>query len=265
VTYPRTLLALLAVTVTAVYSGTARAASDVSTNWSGFAVSGNTFSAVSGSWVQHASTCTAGTTSAAFWVGLGGNSGASSGLEQIGTSSDCSAAGTPSYSAWYELVPAGSVPIKLKISAGNKLWASVKVNGTKVTVQVKNLTRKTSFTKILTMAAPDVSSAEWIAEAPSVCDAFGRCRTVALTNFGTVNFTKSLATAGGHTGTISDPLWTPSSIELQSTADFGPFASATSSAQAVPTGLSPDGSAFSVGYSALDQTTQPAPFGGGNF
>jgi peptidase A4-like protein len=265
VTHPRCLLALLAVTLTAVYGGTAQAASDVSTNWSGFAVGGNTFSAVSGSWVQPAATCTTGTTSSAFWVGLGGNSGVASGLEQIGTSSDCSAAGTASYSAWYELVPAASVPIRLKISAGNKVWASVKVNGAKVTVQVKNLTRKTSFAKILTMAAPDVSSAEWIAEAPSVCDAFGRCSTVPLTDFGTVNFTKALATAGGHTGTISDSLWTPSSIALQSSADFGPFASASSVAQAVPTGLSTDGSGFSVSYSALDQPTQPNPFGSSNF
>ena len=75
--------------------------------------------------------------------------------------------GTASYSAWYELVPATSVPIKLKVSPGNKVSASVKVNGTNVTLTFKNLTRKTNFTKTLTMAAPDVSSAEWIAEAPA--------------------------------------------------------------------------------------------------
>ena len=33
-------------------------------------------------------------------------------------------------------------------------------------VQIKNRTRHTSFTKRLTMAAPDLSSAEWIVEAP---------------------------------------------------------------------------------------------------
>ena len=133
-------------------------------------------------------------------------------------------------------------------------------------MQIQNLSRKTSFTKVLTMAAPDVSSAEWIAEAPSVCDTFGRCRTVPLTDFGKVNFSKSLATAGGHTGTVADALWTATPIQLQSVADFGPFASASSAAQAVPTGLSTDGSAFSVSYTALDQATQPDPFaGGGNF
>ena len=54
-------------------------------------------------------------------------------------------------------------------------------------------------------------------------------------------------------------------LEASVAADFGPFASAASVAQALPTGLSTDGSAFSVSYSALDQTTQPNPFGGGNF
>ena len=268
--YLLALTATLTIIIASVagFAGTAGAAtSDISSNWSGFAVGGNTFSSVSGSWVQPKAVCSGGTSSAAFWVGLGGNSDASNALEQIGTSSDCSADGTPSYSAWYELVPAGSVPIKLKVFAGNKLSAAVKVNGMKVTVQVKNLTRKTSFTKVLTMAAPDVSSAEWIAEAPSVCDTFGRCRTVPLTDFQKANFSKSVATAAGHTGTISDPLWTATSIQLQSTADFGPFASASSAAQAVPSNLSSDGSAFSVSYTAVTQPTQPDPFsgGGGNF
>jgi hypothetical protein len=263
----RQLLALSATVAAVAFAGTAEAASsDISTNWSGFAVSGTTFSSVSGSWVQPKATCSGSTTSAAFWVGLGGNSDVSNSLEQIGTSSDCSAGGTASYTAWYELVPAGSVPIKLKVYAGNKLSASVKVNGTKVTVQIKNLTRNTSFTRVLTMAAPDVSSAEWIAEAPSVCDNYGRCRTIPLTDFGTIKFSKSLATAGGHTGTVSDSLWTATSIQLQSAADFGPFASASSAAQAVPTGLSTDGSAFSVSYSSIAQTAQPDPYaGGGSF
>ena len=267
----RLLLALTATITTGIAAGlggTARAAtSDISSNWSGFAVGGTTFNSVSGSWVQPKAVCSSATTSAAFWVGLGGNSDASNALEQIGTSSDCAADGTASYSAWYELVPAGSVPIRLKVYAGNKLSAAVTVSGTKVTVQIENLTRRTSFTKVLKMAAPDVSSAEWIAEAPSVCDTYGRCRTVPLTNFGKVSFSKSLASAGGHTGTISDSLWTATSIQLQSTADFGPFASASSSAQAVPAGLSSDGSAFSVSYAAVTRPAQPDPFagGGGNF
>ncbi len=58
------------------------------------------------------------------------------------------------------------------------------VSGTQVTVTLKNLTRKTSFTKRLAMSAPDVSSAEWIAEAPSACFSSGACRTLPLADFG---------------------------------------------------------------------------------
>jgi hypothetical protein len=259
------LSTLVASAAAATLAGTARAAADVSSNWSGYAVSGQTFSSVSGSWTQPAATCASGSSSAAFWVGLGGNSTTSQSLEQIGTSTDCSAGGTASYSAWYELVPAASVPIKLKVSPGNKVSASVQVNGTNVTLTFKNLTRKTSFTKTLTMAAPDASSAEWIAEAPSACDTYGRCRQVTLTNFGKITFTKTLATAAGHTGTVSDSLWTATPIELQSFASFGRFASASSGAQAVPANLSTDGSAFTVTYSALatPQPTAPVPFGPG--
>jgi hypothetical protein len=251
--------------VLASLASTAGAVTDVSSNWSGYSVSGATFSSVSGGWTQPKATCTTGSTSSAFWVGLGGNS-ASNTLEQIGTSTDCDAYGSASYSAWYELVPAASVPIKLKVSAGNKLWASVAVRGTKVTVRIKNLTRKTSFAKTLTMSAPDVTSAEWIAEAPSACDSYGRCRTVALTNFGKVAFTKALTTSGGHTGTVSDPMWAASSIALQSSAGFGgPFAAMATAAQAVPTDLSTDGSAFSVAYGELSQAQQPDPYGGAPF
>lgn len=259
------LLTLLAAIVAAVFAANAGAATaDISSNWSGYSVSGTTFSNVSGSWVEPKATCTGSTTSSAFWVGLGGESNTNA-LEQVGTSTDCSAVGTASYSAWYELVPAASVPVKLKVTAGNKIWASVGVNGTEVTLTVKNLTRKTSFTKTLAMSAPDLSSAEWIAEAPSTCDNFGRCQTVSLTNFGKVTFTKALATAGGHTGTISDPAWTADPIQLDANTDFGPFAAATTAAQAAPSSLTAGGSGFSVSYSELSQPAQVDPYGDSGF
>jgi hypothetical protein len=95
-----------------------------------------------------------------FWVGLGGFSETSQALEQIGTEANCSASGKPRYAMWYELVPAASVPIKLKVFPGNAIAASVNVNGTKVTLQIRNLTRKTKFTKTVRMSAPDLTSAE---------------------------------------------------------------------------------------------------------
>jgi Peptidase A4 family len=60
----------------------------------------------------------------AFWVGLGGFSETSQALEQIGTEANCSTAGKAKYAMWYELLPAASVPIKLKVFPGNAITVS---------------------------------------------------------------------------------------------------------------------------------------------
>jgi hypothetical protein len=221
------------------------AAASPSSNWAGYAVTSLdpttpvTYTSVSGTWVQPAASCSSSAAYSAFWVGLGGYSTNSQGLEQIGTESDCTAAGKATYGVWYELVPAASVPVKLKLYPGNQISANVTVSGQLVTVQLKNLTRKTSFTKRLFMASPDVSSAEWIAEAPSVCDSSGtRCRTLPLADFGTVAFSSAKALAAGHGGTIVDGAWAANAIEL---AAF---------TRAVPSDVSTDGGSFSVTWSA---------------
>jgi hypothetical protein len=222
----------------------ASAATSPSSNWAGYAVSSAdpaapvTYSSVSGTWVQPAASCSASSASySAFWVGLGGVSVNS--LEQIGTETDCTANGRPTYNVWYELVPAASVPVKLKVFPGNTISANVTVNGQLVIVKLQNLTRKTSFTKRLFMASPDVSSAEWIAEAPSTCTSSGdRCRTLPLANFGTVAFTSAKALAAGHGGVIVDDAWAATAIELRAFTG------------AVPSGLAPDGASFSVTWAA---------------
>jgi hypothetical protein len=150
----------------------------------------------------------------AFWVGLGGYSAAAQALEQVGVDADCSSAGTPTYYAWYELVPAPAVKVALKVSGGDTITTSVVVTGTDVLVQVKNRTRKTSFTRHLQMATPDVSSAEWIAEAPSACSSLGDCRVLPLADFGTVGFTNIAATANAHAGTLTDATWSAAAISL---------------------------------------------------
>ena len=233
-------------------------ATATSTNWAGYAVTQldattpttpttptipTTFTSVSGNWVQPKVSCTKGrATYSAFWVGLGGFFPTSQALEQIGTQATCTAAGKAKYSMWYELVPAASVPIRFKVFPGNALTASVKVNGTQVTLQIKNLTRKTNFTKTLFMAAPDVSSAEWIAEAPTGCNASG-CAQLPLAKFSTLTFTKaSTTTSDGHTGTISDPSWTSTSIDLEDSAS-GPFAEISG---ALPSPLSASGASFAI-------------------
>jgi hypothetical protein len=99
-------------------SSTLVSPAETSSNWAGYSITAlpdtppMTFTDVTGTWVEPRATCVANsTTSAAFWVGLGGNDPASAGLEQLGTSVDCDAAGKATYSAWWEIVPAASVPL----------------------------------------------------------------------------------------------------------------------------------------------------------
>jgi hypothetical protein len=251
-----------------------------SSNWAGYAVTDNgtaattgaaptTFSNVSGSWTQPKAACTIGSqTYSAFWVGLGGFSDGSQALEQIGTEANCSATGKPSYSVWYELVPAAPVTIKLKLAPGDSFSASVAVTGSSVSLRIANNTRRTFFTRNLTMTSPDLTSAEWIAEAPSSCSSRGDCRPLPLTNFGTALFTASSVTGNGHVGTISDPAWAASAVNLQGTSGGlfrGRFASTMPAANATPSPLSSDGSSFSVAWSQPTSTpggTYP-PGGGG--
>jgi hypothetical protein len=232
--------------------------SQVSSNWAGYVVSGpdptvpTSFTRVAGRWIQPAATCDGlRRTYSAFWVGLGGFAETSQALEQIGTEADCTASGNARYAMWYELLPAASVPIKLKVFPGNAITASVKVAGTKVTLQIKNLTRKTTFTKTLRMSAPDLSSAEWVAEAPSACSSAGRCAQLPLSNFGSLSFTRASTTANAHAGTISDPAWTSTMIQLVSNADDSFISDGqTSATGALPSALSPDGTSFRVDWQA---------------
>jgi len=117
-----------------------RITNSTSTNWSGYAVTGSRFTSVSSSWTEPTATCS-GTAYSSFWVGLDGDT--SNTVEQTGTDADCSGS-TPQYYAWYEIIPAASVEVPLKVKPGDQITTSVNVKGTTVLVQIKNRTRKTS-------------------------------------------------------------------------------------------------------------------------
>src|ERR1700692_4289152 len=87
-----------------------------SENWSGYAVTGSSFTRAEGSWIVPTVDCskTPGTYSV-FWVGLDGYS--SSTVEQTGTDSDCDG-DTASYYAWYEFYPKFAKSISLSVSPG---------------------------------------------------------------------------------------------------------------------------------------------------
>ena len=246
---------------------------DISSNWAGYVVtgpgststtasSGMSYTDVTGQWVQPKATCRAGTpTSLAIWVGLGGYSLSSQELEQVGTSADCDQNGKPAYYIWYELVPADPVNPKLKLAPGDTIVAVVKATGTDILVQVTDRTRGTRFTRHLTTATPDLSSAEWIAEAPTLCNDIGFCKQLPLTRFRSFAFTRTYATGNGVGGTITGAGWTSTALQLvpRSRRFFGDrneAAAGMSGAGASTSALQGDGTGFTV-------TWQAAPAAGG--
>ena len=241
---------------------------DVSSNWAGYVATGigstsstaspaMSYTDVTGQWVQPRAICKHGIpSSVAIWVGLGGYSETSQELEQTGTSADCDENGHASYYMWYELVPADSVNLKVKIMPGDVIASSIVANGTDILVQVNDRTRHVVFTRHLTMASPDLSSAEWIAEAPSQCSDSGYCPQLALTRFTPVVFTHTFAKGNSAGGTISSPNWTQTALQLIPRGAHRFFGEpndptgVAGAAGAMPSALAPDGSGFTITWQA---------------
>jgi Peptidase A4 family len=196
-------------------------AAQLSSNWSGYvaapsAALGSHFSGVSGTWTEPSVACAKGHVSySAVWVGLGGSRENASALEQVGTDADCTHSGHAVYSSWFELLPAEAMGTRLAVHPGDQITASVTVRGHSATLRLRDLSTGKRFTLTRHLAAMDISSAEWIVEAPSICSDSGPCKTKALTDFGQVAFSTTSATAHGHTGPIADPGWSVTALELR--------------------------------------------------
>ncbi len=181
-------------------SGAGQSGAQSSTNWSGYAVTGATFSSVSGSWGQPAANCATNKTQlAAFWIGLDGYAASDPSVEQIGTDSDCAkgtrkAPGGPVYYAWFEMYPAPPVvlsPRTYPVAPGNTISASVSVDGSGYLLQLYDAGRW-SYSSVQTPSIrPHDASAEWIAEAPSSCRA--SCKVAPLADFGAIGFSGARA------------------------------------------------------------------------
>jgi len=258
-----TVLALIALAAPAG----AQAASAVSSNWAGYVVrpgAARRLRSVSGTWVEPAVKCTAGQASySAVWVGLGGYSQTAKGLEQIGTDSDCTRSGHAVYSAWVELLPAGPTGLNVKVHPGDRVTASVTVIGRDATLGLRNLTSGERASRTVRVRSQDVSSAEWIVEAPSACFADGSCQTLPLADFGNVAFTGASATLGTTTSTIAAGAWASTTLQLQaSRAVRGESSSeglsgATALVLATPTRTSPADGSFTVAYSERRGQARP--------
>jgi Peptidase A4 family len=275
-----TVLALsggLAIEAASASAQTVNATAQASENWAGYVASGKSFSNVSGSWKVPAVNSNSDGYSA-FWVGLGGAGQQSQALEQVGTSSDVQN-GQTTYYAWYELVPAPETQLNLAVHPGDQMTGKVTVNGSTVTISLADQTTGKSVTKTLQDSNTDTSSAEWIAEAPSSESQDGGVQPLPLADFGNVTFTNASATAGGHTGPISDSDWTAQPVDLSPASSTGFLGGnaidvagggAQSSSGGASTGnLTGNGSSFSVSYSSTGgpatQSVVPSSGNGGGY
>ena len=236
--------------------GLRRATAVSSSNWAGYADTNDTFNSVASSWTEPTVDCANSNgglngllslsnllggpgAASAFWVGLDGYNSTS--VEQLGTDSDCDS-GTPSYYAWYEMYPNPSVtlPSQYPVKPGDQMTALVAANstGTSFTLSIKDATAGWLFSTTQTGSGFARSSAEVIAEAPSSCSLLF-CSEVPLADFGQINYSgSSVINSAGTKGSLAT--FNANEITM---ANNG-------TTLATPSGLSSDGSSFSVAWNA---------------
>jgi hypothetical protein len=129
--------------------------------WGGYAITGQKFTSVSGSWNVPALDCSTARNSAVSpWIGIDGWS--SNTVEQIGFDQDCTN-GVAGYFPWVEMYPANSIYFTETVRAGDHITASVSVTGTAFTLIETDTTQGWSKTYQET-GSDQLSSAEAIVE-----------------------------------------------------------------------------------------------------
>lgn len=175
--------------------GTPATVTSSSSNWSGYAASGGTFTSVTGTWTVPT---VAGTTAGAdaTWVGIGGLT--TSDLIQAGTQAMVDGSGTVQYSSWIEMLPAASQRVPLSVTAGDSVTVTItQQSGNDWLIAMKNNTTGGTYS-ITVQYSSSNSSAEWVQEAPSI----GR-GLVPLDEFGTVQFSGGSAVRDGRAMSLS--------------------------------------------------------------
>jgi hypothetical protein len=109
------------------------------------------------------------------WIGIGGgcvDSGCNAGDEtliQTGTEQDVAADGSPSYSAWWEIIPGPSMTISgMNVSPGDRMHASITEvvpDSNLWTITLQDLTQNESYSTTVPYSSAH-DTAEWIEETP---------------------------------------------------------------------------------------------------
>lgn len=136
-----------------------------SSNWSGYAITGGPYHAITGSWVVPTVSRTFRSTYSSAWIGIDGFNNQS--LIQTGTEQDF-VRGHARYSAWWEILPAASTTIPMAVGPGDLMSASIQYQGSgNWLISIRDVTRDESFSTVQAYNGP-LTSAEWILEAPKV-------------------------------------------------------------------------------------------------
>ena len=160
-----------------------------SNNWSGYnqgtlEQGSKLFNQISGDWtVPTATQHKAGEAeNSSSWIGIGGGcvdancTVPDATLIQTGTEQDVAANGTPSYSAWWEIIPAPSLTIStMSVHPGDHMHANISelVPLTEVwTITLQDVSTGQSFTQTVPYPSSHLT-AEWITETPTLIGTSG--------------------------------------------------------------------------------------------
>jgi Peptidase A4 family/Putative Ig domain len=138
-----------------------------STNWSGYVLSGATYTGVGGTFNVPTIFSSPTDTATAEWVGIDGASASNPTILQLGVAEDYSLA-TNRYSvfAWFELFPQPPSLVPLAVTPGDRVTVGMSQAGAGVwTVSMKNETTGQGVAANVSYAGPGLS-AEWVVEAP---------------------------------------------------------------------------------------------------
>ncbi len=212
---------------------------DTSSNWSGYAATGGTFTSVTGTWtVPDPSTTSVGAD--ATWVGIGGVS--SHDLIQAGTETTISGGSSAHFDAWIEMLPRSQQIVPLTISPGDSVTVTItQQQGDQWLISLKDNTTALDYSTTVTYASTN-SSAEWVEEAPS-----GGRRILPIDDFGSVHFTAAKATANGKTMSVAQAGGRPLTLINGARQPL-----------AEPSALGSDGSSFTVTRTAASSNVVPS-------
>jgi len=223
-------------TPTVTQPGTPASVTSSSSNWSGYAASGGTFTSVTATWTVPTVSATSPGADAT-WVGIGGLQ--SRDLLQAGTQAMVDGSGV-AYTAWIEMLPQSSRDVPLSVTAGDSVTVTItQQSGNDWLIAMKNNSTGGTYNVTVQYSSSN-SSAEWVQEAPSV----GR-GLISLDQFGTLQFNAASAVRDG---------------KAMSLAALGAkaFTMINGQGQAIaqPSTIGSDGSSFTVARTDATSTPQ---------